>query len=77
MGLKIDRICDATMTLSGTLDGTLPVSGDIKDGKIRIRIAGWIHEISDDVLQGAAALRYAVYSSIAQYRNEQNAAAFV
>lgn len=69
MGLKIEHICEKTLTLRGTLDGVLPVQGELSNGKIRIRIAGWVHEVCEDLLTGSAALRYAIYPAIAAYRN--------
>jgi len=69
MGLKIEHMDETT--LKGTLDGMLPVRGTIEGDTVKIAIAGFLHELSCDFITGAAALRHAVYSAIAQYRNEQ------
>lgn len=69
MGLKIDKLCENS--LRGTLDGMIPVRGDIKEGKIRIVILDWIYTISDDLISGVSGLRYAVYAALAKYRDER------
>jgi hypothetical protein len=69
MGLKIEHMDETT--LKGTLDGMLPVTGSVEGDKVKIAIAGFLHELSCDFITGAAALRHAVYSAIAQYRNAQ------
>lgn len=71
MGLKIENICETS--LKGELDGGIPVRGEISGGTIRIAIASWIWEASDDLLTGVAGLRYAVYAALAKYRFEQKA----
>lgn len=71
MGLKIEHMDETS--LRGTLDGMIPVTGAIEEGKVRIAIAGFLHELSCDLVTGAAALRHGVYSAIAQYRNAQRA----
>lgn len=71
MGLKIEHMDETS--LKGTLDGMIPVTGAIEGGKVRIAIAGFLHERGCDLVTGAAALRHAVYSAIAQYRNAQRA----
>lgn len=70
MNLRIERICEATMTVKGTLDGFLPLAGEFLEGKVRVRIADWAHEVSDDILTGADFLRYAVFAAISAYRRE-------
>ncbi len=69
MGLKIEHLDETT--LKGTLDGMIPVRGTLKEGTVRITIAGWFHELSADLLTGASALRYAIYPALAKYRNDQ------
>lgn len=69
MSLKIEKMCERT--LNGTLDGMIPVRGEVQNGKIRIRIGSWVREFSDELLSGTAGLRYAAYAALARYRTEQ------
>jgi hypothetical protein len=69
MGLKIEHMDETS--LKGTLDGMLPVRGTIEGDTVKITIAGFLHELSCDLLTGGAALRYAVYGAIAKYRTGQ------
>lgn len=67
MNLKIERLCDATLMLTGRLNEALPVSVNAAQNKVEVRIATWTHHVNADGLQGIDRAKYAVHAALAAY----------